>query len=126
MQAFRSDSIDRLILRIVPSALIVIHGVTRAQEGGVAGFGEFLSSQGLPMGLAIAWLLTIVEIVGGVLLAFGHFPRVLSAWFAIQLAMGIWMVHRHSGWFVVGGGSNGMEYSVLLIACFAAIGLRSR
>jgi putative oxidoreductase len=30
--------------------------------------------------------------------------------------MGILLVHRHDGWFVVGGGRNGVEYSVLLIA----------
>lgn len=30
--------------------------------------------------------------------------------------MGIILVHRYDGWFVVGGGRNGMEYSVLLIS----------
>jgi putative oxidoreductase len=27
----------------------------------------------------------------------------------------------HDGWFVVGGGRNGMEYSVVLIACLFAM-----
>ena len=34
--------------------------------------------------------------------------------------MGIVLVHAPSGWFVVGGGRNGMEYSVLLIAVLLA------
>ena len=33
------------------------------------------------------------------------------------------MVHFREGWFVVGGGRNGFEYSVLLIVCFAAVAL---
>ena len=31
------------------------------------------------------------------------------------------MVHMPAGWFVVGLGRNGMEYSVLLIACLAML-----
>ena len=27
----------------------------------------------------------------------------------------------HAGWFVVGLGRNGMEYSVLIIACLVAV-----
>jgi putative oxidoreductase len=42
-------------------------------------------------------------------------------YFAVQLAMGILLVHRPEGWFVVGRGRNGMEYSVLLIAVFLAL-----
>ena len=37
------------------------------------------------------------------------------------LTAGIAMVHAREGWFVVGGGRNGVEYSVLLIACLAAL-----
>ena len=40
----------------------------------------------------------------------------LCLWFAAELTVGIVMVHAHAGWFVVGGGSGGMEFSVLLIA----------
>ena len=31
------------------------------------------------------------------------------------------MVHWPVGWFVVGGGRNGMEYGVLLIVCLAIL-----
>ena len=46
--------------------------------------------------------------------------RPLSLYFAGELVMGILLVHREAGWFVVGLGRNGMEYSVLLIAVFLA------
>ena len=31
-----------------------------------------------------------------------------------------------NGWFVVGAGRNGMEYSVLIVACLAAVFLADR
>lgn len=34
---------------------------------------------------------------------------------------GILLVHAREGWFVVGGGRNGMEYSVLLISSLIAL-----
>ena len=37
-------------------------------------------------------------------------------------ATGIVMVHAPNGWFVVGGGRNGAEYSVLLIVALLCVG----
>jgi putative oxidoreductase len=109
------------IVRVAAAGMMIIHGSFRLFAGGVAPFGEFLGSQGLPAGLAIAWLLTIVEILGGLLLAAGRFVRPLCIWFSLELLAGIALVHFREGWFVVGGGRNGFEYSVLLIVCFAAV-----
>jgi putative oxidoreductase len=109
------------IVRVAAAAMMVIHGTFRIIAGGVAPFGEFLGSQGFPGGVGIAWLLTIVEIAGGALLMAGRFVRPLCAWFSLELLAGIALVHFREGWFVVGGGRNGFEYSVLLIVCFAAV-----
>ncbi len=111
------------LVRIAAAAMMVIHGTFRATTGGVAGFGGFLDGNHIPFGLGVAWLLTIVEIVGGLLLISGRFVRPLCAWFAIQLLCGIALVHFREGWFVVGGGRNGFEYSALLIVCFAAVAI---
>jgi putative oxidoreductase len=104
------------VLRAVVAILLFIHGAYRLVSGGVAGFGEFLTGVGLPLGTAIAWVITLGELVGTVAVAAGLFVRPLTLYFAAELAMGILLVHRHDGWFVVGGGRNGVEYSVLLIA----------
>lgn len=110
-------------LRIVACTLLFIHGSSRLLTGGIAGFGDFLDSQHLPLGHLTAWLITLVEIGGTVTVAIGKFIRPLCFWFAAELFVGILLVHIHSGWFVVGGGSNGAEYSVLLIATFIMVGL---
>lgn len=63
----------------------------------------------------------MIEIAGGLTLSAGWLVRPLCAWFVIQLLAGIVLVHGREGWFVVGGGRNGVEYSVLLIVCLLAV-----
>ena len=97
--------------------MLVIHGIARIAAGGVTPFGGFLSAQGLPFGTAVAWLISIMEVAGGLTLAAGRFVVPLAIWFSVELTTGIILVHAPDGWFVVGLGRNGMEYSVLLIEC---------
>ena len=110
-----------VIVRVAAAAMLVIHGVSRIPSGGVSPFGEFLSQNHLPFGTTFAWAITVVEIVGGLALAAGRLVRPLCAWFVIQLLAGILLVHGREGWFVVGLGRNGVEYSVLLIVCLLAV-----
>jgi len=107
-------------LRFAIAALLFVHGLYRVASGGVAGFGDFLDGNHLPAGHLLAWTVTIMELVGTVILAAGRLVRPLALSFAAELAVGILLVHSHAGWFVVGGGRNGMEYSVALIAILLA------
>ena len=113
------------IVRVAVSALLFVHGATRAYKGEVVGFGGFLTSQGLPAGLALAWGITGFEIGGSLLLASNRLVRYAAPGLIAILAAGIYLVHRKHGWFVVGGGTNGVEYSVLLIGCLAAVWMAS-
>ena len=87
----------------------------RLSAGTVGGFGEFLNSKGFLIGPAIAWFLTLFEIIGGLLMAAGYFVRWIAAIFMIEHCFGIILVHAPNGWFVVGHQSGGVEYSVLII-----------
>lgn len=109
------------LLRVAVAALLFIHGAARWYHGGVAPFGQFLEAKGLPLGLAIAWSITVFEVTGTLLLALGRLVLPISLGLAAIYAAGIAMVHWPAGWFVVGLGRNGMEYSVLLIICLAAL-----
>ena len=108
-------------LRIVVALLLIVHGVARVALGIVGDFGGFLSMVGFPLGTALAWGITGFEIVGGGALALGRWVRPLALVFVAQLGMGIALVHASEGWFVVGAGRNGVEYSVLLIAVLLAV-----
>lgn len=109
------------MVRVVVAALLVIHGAARLGLGIVDDFGGFLAAVGFPFGPALAWGITIFEIVGGVMFAMGRFVRPIAAVFIAQLLAGIALVHGPEGWFVVGAGRNGVEYSVLLIIALGAI-----
>lgn len=109
------------ILRIVVSLLIFIHGVARIYLGIVDDFGEFLTLNHIPLGFYLAWAITIFEIAGSILLAIGYFITPVAIIFSIHLLTGVFLVHLKEGWFVVGAGRNGIEYSVLLIAVLLMI-----
>lgn len=110
-----------VMIRVVLAALMFVHGAARISNGTVDDFGGFLGSQGIPLGFFVAWAITLFEIVGSVLLAVGFYSWVIALLFAVELAVGVTMVHWKEGWFVVGAGRNGVEYSTLLIASFLAV-----
>ena len=113
-------------LRITLAVLIAAHGWARLLNDAVAPFGSWLDGQGLLIGQMIAWAVTLYEIAGSTLLAARRvvFPLCLG-FVAIYLA-GLFLVHLPEGWFVVGLGRNGMEYSVLLVSALLCIGLHER
>lgn len=114
------------LIRVVVALIFISHGVARIFYQDVASFGGFLEGRGLPMGILWAWGVTLMEIAGGLVLALGRYITPLSCYFLAQTALGIWMVHWPAGWFVVGPGRNGMEFSVLLIACLLGLALGRR
>ena len=110
-----------LIIRVALSILLLIHGITRAYLGTVGGFGEFLTGNGIPLGLTVAWFVTVFELTASLVMASGRFVTPIALVFMSIYACGIWLVHWSQGWFVVGAGRGGMEYSVLIIACLAGL-----
>jgi putative oxidoreductase len=110
-----------LALRLVIAGLIAAHGWARLIEGGVVPFGSWLDSLGFPGGFYLAAAITAYEIVGTIALALGLWVTWLCLGSCAIYATGIVLVHWPEGWFVVGLGRNGMEYSVLLIACLALL-----
>lgn len=119
----KREQLAETVLRVSLAVLIFIHGAHRLYDGGVTGFGGFLDSQGFPFGLALAWGITIYELVGPVLLLARRFVAPIAVVSAIQYGTGIWLVHWQHGWFVVGSGRNGMEFSVLLIVALLSLAL---
>jgi len=105
------------LIRIVLATLLFVHGITRVKLGTVDDFGGFLDSNGIPFGVGVAWFITVFELLAAPILAWGRAVAPIALIFATIYACGIWLVHWSQGWFVVGAGRGGMEYSVLIIAC---------
>jgi putative oxidoreductase len=110
-----------VIVRVAVAGNLLIHGLFRLFTGGVYGFDEYLNSLDAPP--FTAWAITLFEISGAAGIIIGKWVTPLCILFCLELLIGIILVHFQEGWFVVGGGRNGMEYSVLLMLCFTATGI---
>ena len=114
-----------LLLRLGVAVLIGAHAYSRVYHGSVGEFGVYLSSQGMPFGTALAWCVTLTEIAGTLCLASGRWIRYAVLAHTCIITAGIEMVHAREGWFVVGGGRNGVEFSLSLLLALFAIWLLS-
>ncbi|MEM7348586.1 MAG: DoxX family protein [Chloroflexota bacterium] len=121
MEALKAQRIF-LALRILLAAIIAAHGWARLSADAIVPFGTWLESQQIPLGIPIAYLITFVEIGGSPVLALGRLVSPICLIYSLIYAAGIALVHAPEGWFVVGLGRNGMEYSVLLIATLLGVG----
>lgn len=116
------SSLQALVaIRVGLAVLLFVHGVARVLHGAVAPFGVFLDGHGLPFGLGIAWFVTLFELLTAPLMALGYRVTQIARVFSAIYACGIWLVHAREGWFVVGLGRNGMEYSVLILLCLLSL-----
>jgi len=109
------------IIRVSVSILILIHGTYRLVTGGVAPFGAWLEAQGVPAGYVFALAVTLIELVCPLLMVLRRFVSICAIMHIFILTLGIVLVHAPYGWFVVGAGRNGAEYSVLLIISLASV-----
>jgi putative oxidoreductase len=112
----KSNRIAQLLIRFAAAGNMLVHGITRLAINGVVPFDEYLITKGFPP--YTAWAITFFEIAAALLIIGGKWVSILSILFCAQLIAGIVLLHFNEGWFVVGAGRNGMEYSVLLVICF--------
>jgi putative oxidoreductase len=109
-----------LILRCVVALILIMHSIPGMLNGGIESFGKlYLDDKGFaPLGIYIAWAIKLSHVAAAVCLLANRYIR-LAAWVTIFiLVSGIVMLHAQEGWYVVGGGRNGIEFNILLIAVF--------
>lgn len=109
------------VVRLMAALAMLLHGLMRIRLGAVTGFGEFFTGIGLPFGVVFAYAVTTFEVVGALALFARRAVVPVCAGFIVVLTAGVIFVHGPEGWWVVGAGRNGAEYSVLLIACFVGL-----
>lgn len=103
------------ILRVVLGVIYIAHGAPKLL-GGVGGLAGLLEGLGFPVPFAWAWFVTILEFFGGLALIVGLLVTPIALLLSIEMAVGIVLVHAPEGWYVIGPGTGGVEFNVLLIA----------
>ena len=111
------------ILRYAIAIILLSHSVFGMFDGGINDFGNlYLNKVGFtPFGVAIAWSIKLSHVFCAILLVLNKYIRLACFASIFVLIMGIIMVHFKEGWFVVGGGRNGVEYNFVLICVLTAI-----
>jgi putative oxidoreductase len=71
------------ILRIVLGIALLVHGWGKL-SGGVDRVGGFFGTLGIPAPALIAWVVTIVELVGGFLLVVGFLTQIVGILIALD------------------------------------------
>ena len=105
------------LLRFAVAIILFLHSVPGIFNNGINEFGKFyLNEVGFaPLGVPIAWAIKLSHIACAICLLLNRFTKLASIITILILVMGIIMVHAKEGWYVVGGGRNGVEFNFLLI-----------
>ena len=111
------DPLSYPLIRFVAGAMMVPHGYAKV-FGGIEGTTKFFASVGLEPALTLAWYVGLLELVGGVCVAFGFLTRFISAQLVGLLAVATFYIHLPSGFLWVKGG---FEYPLFWMVIMIAI-----
>lgn len=107
------------ILRIVLGIAFAVHGWQKL-SGGVDGVAGFFGSLGIPAPGLIAWIVTIVELVGGLFLIAGFLTPIVGILLFINM-IGAIIYARLSGPFIDGGGISWEKEAVFAAAALCLV-----
>ena len=111
------------LLRFAVAVIFAVHSVFTILDGSVNDFGKlYLNTVGFAsFGVPIAWAVKLTHLFSVPLLIINNFLKPVCIANMLILVVGIFMVHLKEGWFVVGGGRNGVEFNFLLIFALLTI-----
>ncbi len=113
-------NLDRtFLLRFALSIIMIMHAVPSFVTMDVIDFGRGLEEDFGFMGIPIALAVKLTHLLSIPALLINKYLKPLSILNIIVFIAGIIMIHGAHGWYVVGGGCNGVEYNFLLIFSFA-------
>jgi putative oxidoreductase len=111
------------LLRLAVAIILLMHSIPGMFNNGITDFGNlYLNQQGFaPLGVPLAWAIKLSHVAAAFCLLFERYVKLASIITIAILIMGIVMVHLPEGWYVVGGGRNGIEFNFLLIFALLTI-----
>src|SRR6476659_3899676 len=121
LRIIRPDRVAIDLVKLAVCAIILTHGVHRYLYGEIQPLGQFLGQLGLPAPQAEAQLINLAETGCVLLIALGLLVRPMCAVLVLIFLTGIVLIHWQAGFFIVGPGEGGWEFSALLIACLTAV-----
>jgi len=112
------------LVRVVTGLFLMPHGAQKLFGwfgGNIEGSAAFFGQIGLEPALPLAYLVGVIEFVGGLFLVIGFLTRPVAAAVFIQMMVASWLVHLPNGYFWSNGG---YEYPLLWGLLAVAIFMR--
>jgi putative oxidoreductase len=111
------------IVRFIAGAILIYHGYGKLFGGNITGVADHVVTPlGLPMPMAWAYFLGILECFGGAALAVGFLTRPIALMLTVEfLIITFW--HFPNG-YSFSSPKGGYEYPLLLLVIYAAIFFR--
>ena len=105
-------------LRATLGLIFLIHGLIKLFVFTPAGTVRYFNSLGLPP--TLAYLTMAWELIGGLALVFGIWPRIVALAFIPELIGTIVVAHAANG-FLFSNPKGGWEFSAFLIVCLLVL-----
>lgn len=100
------------VLRVVLGIIFIAHGKAKL-DGGIDGTAGFFGSLNIPMPEVMAWVITILEIGGGILLIIGLATRIMALLFALEMIGTNLLVKVDMGLIAQGGAGAELDLAML-------------
>ncbi len=104
------------IVRITVALIILmhpLHGLYYFED--IVLFGGYLRSLGYPFGVALAWVVLLLQVACSLALLLKRLIVPACIGHSVVIIFGLWHFHRPHGWFVTGPGESGMEWGFILL-----------
>jgi len=102
-----------LVLRLAVGVVLAYHGWLKLPD--ISGFAGFVDSLGIPAPELMAYVVTYLELLGGIALIFGLATRYVAALFVIEMAFTTILVKVDVG-LIASEGGPGAELDILILA----------
>lgn len=114
---------NTFLLRVAVAIILFMHSIPGMFNNGINDFGNlYLNQVGFaPVGLVLAWAIKLSHVLCAFCLLMDRWVKWPAILTIVILIAGIGMLHSKEGWYVVGGGRNGIEFNFLLIFALLTI-----
>jgi len=114
------NDLGLLLMRIAAGIIFAAHGLQKL-DGGLDGFAGFLGQLAIPFPEFFAWVVALVELVGGIFLILGVFSRMSALLLSIVMLVTITKVKSTVGLIAEPGAGAGAELDLALLSIVVGV-----
>jgi len=127
MSRWNKPEVGTFVLRVGLGSIFFLHGWTNAVGGQESFIREMFVMIGWSVPDVLLWLLTILELLGGLALILGVLARVAAALLAAEMVVAVLAFHLGQGFFIIAVPNAplayGFEYHIALVSGLVCLAL---